>query len=311
MKQRGQLIVVAGPTAVGKTAFTIALANVLNAPVVNCDSRQVYREMAVGTAVPPVEERAGIPHYFLQSHSIKDPLNAGRYETEAIALLDQLFEEAPFVILTGGSGLYIDAVIKGVDAFPPISPFVKKSLEQDLFTIGIDPLLDELKEKDPTYFNSVDQKNSRRIIRALEVIRTSGKPYSSFLSESPKKRGFDYHMIVLNRKRENLYNRINRRVDQMFRNGLKKEAEALYPQRKLHALNTVGYTELFLHFDGRLSELQAVDRIKQNTRRYAKRQLTWLRRYPDAEWIDLDEVSDSDALEHTRKLIAESTGLQP
>lgn len=277
-----RLIVVQGPTGVGKTAAGIVLARHYGIPVVSADSRQVYREMAVGTAVPSVSERDGIPHYFIQNKSIHEPFTAGDYERETLTLLEtELFPATPDVLLVGGSGLYVNALLNGFDDLPESDA----ALRAELSSMPLDDLLKELERTDPRYFAFVDRQNPQRVIRAVEVCRLSGKPYSALRSGSTKRRNFTTLKIGISLPREELYERIDRRVDLMLEDGLLAEAEALYPYCHLSALQTVGYRELFEHFDGEISLDEAVELIKRNTRRYAKRQLTWLRRDPQIRWF--------------------------
>lgn len=284
-----RLIVVQGPTGVGKTAAGIALAKHYDIPVVSADSRQVYREMAIGTAVPSAAERDGVPHYFIQNKSIHDTFTAGDYEREALSLLEnELFPATPDVLLVGGSGLYVDALVNGFDDLPESDA----ALRAELSAMTLEDLLTELERTDPEYFATVDRANPQRVIRAVEVCRLSDKPYSALRSGSTKRRSFIPVKIGIELPREELYERIDRRVDQMISEGLLAEAEALYPYRNLSALQTVGYRELFDHFDGRTTLTEAVELIKRNTRRYAKRQLTWLRRDPQIRWFAPSETEE-------------------
>ncbi|MDE6499140.1 MAG: tRNA (adenosine(37)-N6)-dimethylallyltransferase MiaA [Rikenella sp.] len=277
-----RLIVVQGPTGVGKTAAGIVLARHYGAPVVSADSRQLYREMAVGTAVPTVAEREGVPHYFIQNKSIHEPFTAGDYEREALALLDdRLFQTTPNVLLVGGSGLYVNALLDGFDDLPESEP----ALRRELSSMPLPELLAELERLDPEYYAAVDRQNPQRVVRAVEVCRLSGRPYSELRSGAAKQRNFTVIKIGIDLTREELYERIDRRVDVMIETGLLAEARALYPDRHLSALQTVGYRELFDHFNGMCSLAEAIERIKRNTRRYAKRQLTWLRRDPAIRWF--------------------------
>jgi tRNA dimethylallyltransferase len=282
------LIVVIGPTASGKTAMAIALAKHFDAEIVSADSRQFFKEMTIGTAAPTPFELAAAPHHFIGNLSIKDTYTVGHYEVEAIAKIDALFKKNRFVILTGGSGLYIDAVINGLDAFPATDPAVREKLNQLLAEEGIETLQKTLQKADPDYYQKVDIQNPQRMIRALEVSLSTGKPYSSFLNKTPQKRNFTPIIIGLNTDREKLYQRINQRVDNMLKLGLEAEVKSLMPYRELNALQTVGYREWFDYFDGKTSREEVMESIKQNTRRYAKRQLTWFRRY-DAKWFDVNE----------------------
>lgn len=289
MTNNRRLIVVQGPTGVGKTAAGIALARHYGIPVVSADSRQVYREMAIGTAVPSAAERDGIPHYFIQNKSIHDTFTAGDYEREVLTLLEtELFPATPDVLLVGGSGLYVDALVNGFDDLPESDA----ALRRELSSMPLEDLLAELERTDPEYFATVDRANPQRVIRAVEVCRLSGKPYSALRSGSTKRRSFIPVKIGIELPREELYERINRRVDHMLSEGLLAEAQALYPYRHLSALQTVGYRELFDHFDGRTTLTEAVELIKRNTRRYAKRQMTWLRRDPQIRWFAPSETEE-------------------
>lgn len=281
-----RLIVLQGPTGVGKTAAGVVLARHFGAPVVSADSRQVYREMAIGTAAPSVAEQEGVPHYFIRNKSIHDPFTAGDYEREALALLDdELFPTTPNVLLVGGSGLYVQALLEGFDELPEADP----ALRAELAATPLPVLVEELRRCDPDYYRTVDRQNPQRVVRAVEVCRLSGRPYSAQRSGRSKKRNFAPVKIGLDLPREVLYERIDRRVEVMLAEGLLAEAERLYPHRTLPALQTVGYRELFDCFDGKIALAEAVERIKRNTRRYAKRQLTWLRRDPQIRWFAPDD----------------------
>ena len=280
------LIVIAGPTAVGKTAFSIELAKEFKTPVISADSRQFYREMVIGTARPTVEEMDSVVHYFSGFLSVRDPYNVSRFEQDVLLKLDELFRKHDRVIMTGGSGLYIDAVCHGIDALPDPDLSIRSDLKDILKEKGIRALQGMLKFHDPLYFEKVDTMNPGRLIRALEVSIMTGKPYSSFRKNQPAKRDFRILKIGLDLPREQLYSRINERTDRMINTGLVEEARSLLPFRELNALRTVGYSELFQFFDGKCSLPEAIEKIKTNTRRYAKRQLTWFRRDPEIRWID-------------------------
>ena len=273
-----QLIVVCGPTASGKTSLAIQLAKKLKTEIVSADSRQFYREMNIGTAKPTDQELAEVKHHFINSHSITEHYSAGDYEKDALDLLNQLFQQHQQVILVGGSGLYIKAVIEGFDALPNRNVEIRNQLKQQLNTEGIEQLFSELQQKDPVYASQVNEKNSQRIVRALEVIRRSGKPFSSFRTKNKTKRPFETKTYLIDWDRNQLYERINLRVDEMILQGLEQEARSLYPLRHLNALQTVGYNEWFGYFDEEISKQEAIRLIKRNTRRYAKRQLTWFRK---------------------------------
>ncbi|MGF7038072.1 tRNA (adenosine(37)-N6)-dimethylallyltransferase MiaA [Mucilaginibacter lappiensis] len=283
------LIVVAGPTAVGKTAVAIELAKHFNTVVVSADSRQFFREMAIGTAKPNAAELAEVKHYFIDSHSIAQPFSVGDFEKQGLALLDELFKTHDHVILAGGSGLYIKAICEGFDDLPTADPSIREKLNKELEEKGIESLQQKLKLADPVYYEEVDLGNPQRIIRALEVFESSGKPISSYRQATVNKRSFNIIKLALNLPREVLYNRINERVNIMVQQGLLAEVSALLPYRHLNALNTVGYTELFDYFDGKTSLDKAIEMIKQNTRRFAKRQLTWFRKDSSFHWFQANE----------------------
>ncbi len=276
-----RLVVVQGPTGVGKTAVGIALARHFNAPILSADSRQCYREMRIGTAVPTDDELAAARHHFIQDRSIHAPLSAGGYEQEALALLERLFSEHDRVLVVGGSGLYVQALLQGFDPLPEADPALREKLAER----PLSGLLEELERLDPVYFARVDRNNPQRVIRALEVCRSSGQPYSALRQNEAKERPFQTVMIGLERSRDELYRRIDRRVDEMVADGLVEEARTLYPHRHLNPLQTVGYQEFFDHFEGKTTLDEAVALVQRNSRRYAKRQLTWLRRDPSIAWF--------------------------
>ncbi|NHA04765.1 tRNA (adenosine(37)-N6)-dimethylallyltransferase MiaA [Mucilaginibacter sp. HC2] len=287
------LIVVAGPTAVGKTAAAIELAKHYHTVVISADSRQFFREMSIGTAKPSQQELAAVKHYFIDSHSITEPFSVGNFEKQGLALLDELFKTHDQVVLAGGSGLYIKAICEGFDDLPTADAAIRERLNQELEEKGISYLQQKLLLADPAYYNEVDLGNPQRIIRALEVFESSGKPFSSFRQATVNKRPFNIIKLALNLPREVLYNRINDRVDLMVQQGLLAEVEALLPSRHLNALNTVGYAELFDYFDDKTSLEKAIEMIKQNTRRFAKRQLTWFRKDSSFHWF---QASDPDLI---------------
>ncbi len=280
------LICVVGPTAIGKTSLAIAIAKTFSTEVISADSRQFYKEMSIGTATPSKEELEVVKHHFIQNRSIFDDYSVGDFERDALKQLDKLFEIHHILILVGGSGLYIDALIKGLDKFPDFSHEIRQQLNIEFQTNGIENLQKELKEKDPEYYKKVDLQNQYRIIRALEVCRTSGLPYSSFLNSNKEKRNFNTMYIGLTAERETIYDRINKRVDSMIEAGLINEAKKLYQHKGLNALQTVGYKEIFSYFEGNLSKEQAIKEIKKNTRRFAKRQSTWFRKNEAIKWFD-------------------------
>jgi len=280
------LIVVAGPTAVGKTAAAIKLAQHFNTSVVSADSRQFFREMSIGTAKPDKNELAAAKHYFINSHSISESFSVGDFEKQGLALLDELFKTHDKVILAGGSGLYIKAICEGFDDLPVADTAVREKLNLEFEEKGIAVLQEKLKQVDPDYYNEVDLNNPQRVIRALEVFVTSGKPFSSYRNATVNKRPFNIIKLMLDMPREKLYERINLRVDLMVKQGLVQEVQSLLPYRHLNALNTVGYSEIFDYFDGKMNLDEALLLIKQNTRRFAKRQLTWFRKDKDFIWFD-------------------------
>lgn len=278
-----------GPTAIGKTSLAIAIAKAFSTEIISADSRQFFAEMTIGTAVPAAEELAAVPHHFIQNKSIFEPYSVGDFEREAIQKLEELFQRHEVVVMAGGSGLYVDAVVNGLDSFPEIASEIRTQLNAEYEIHGIEPLQKELEQVDPSYFDKVDIRNAHRLIRALEVYRSSGKPYSSFLKKNNTQRNFEVLYIGLTAERATIYRRINKRVDEMIANGLVQEAEDLYPNKALNALQTVGYQELFQFFEGRLKLNQAIEEIKKNTRRFAKRQLTWLRKNEMIHWFDCQE----------------------
>ena len=280
------LINIVGPTAIGKTSLAIQLANKFNTEIISADSRQFYKEMSIGTAVPSAEELQAAKHHFIQHISIKDNYNVGDFESEAIKKLDELFKNNKIVIMVGGSGLYTKSVLEGLDYFPEVSLEIRQELNVKLEKEGLDSLQQQLHKLDPDYYKIVDLENPHRVIRALEVCISSEKPYSSYLNQPKKKRNFTAISVGLSAEREIIYDRINRRVDLMIAEGLLDEAKALFPKRELNALNTVGYKELFSYLEGKDSLETAVSEIKKNTRRFAKRQLTWFRKDQEINWFD-------------------------
>jgi tRNA dimethylallyltransferase len=283
------LIVIAGPTAVGKTAAAIKLARQLNTEIISADSRQFYREMSIGTAKPDAEELSQAKHHFIDSHSITENFTVGDFEKQALQLLDELFKTHDDVIMVGGSGLFIQAVTQGFDDLPTANPAIRERLNQLFAERGIEYLQDKLKTADPYYYQEVDLNNPQRLIRALEVFEATGKPFSSYRKAIRNRRPFETVKIALNLPREILYDRINQRVDLMVKRGLIEEVRALLPYRHLNALNTVGYSELFDYFDGKIDLDTAISLIKQNTRRFAKRQLTWFRKDKEIKWLMADD----------------------
>lgn len=286
------LITIIGPTAIGKTALSIKLAHYFNCEIISCDSRQFFKEMNIGTAVPSAEELASATHHFIQNKSVFENYTVGDFEREAIAKLDELYKINDFAILVGGSGLYVDAVLKGLDNFPEIDSSVREEIISEYEKNGIEYLQQKLKELDPEYFEKIiaenpqTLQNPQRLMRFVEVCIGSGKPYSSFLNKQKNHRNFTPIIMGLEADRQEMYDRINLRVDLMIGNGLLEEAKKLYPNKNLNALQTVGYRELFSHWDGDFSLDFAIEEIKKNTRRFAKRQLTWFKRTENVMWFD-------------------------
>ncbi len=280
-----KLIVIQGPTASGKTKLAIQLAKILNTVVISADSRQFYKEIQIGTAKPTLEEQEGVKHYFIDSHSIHSPVTSAQYEKEAMQLLNELFISTPVIVLVGGSGMFIDALCDGINEVPK-NDLIKEQLNLELQTKGLPFLLSELKNKDEFYFRKVDKGNPLRVIRALEVIRSTGSTYSSFLDKnSIVKRDFETIKFVIDLPRQQLYERINLRVDHMICNGLLDEVKSVFEYKTLQSLNTVGYKELFSYLNSEIDFKEAVELIKKNTRNYAKRQLTWFRKDTSAIWL--------------------------
>lgn len=280
------LFIVVGPTAVGKTALGVRLANHFNTEIISADSRQFYKEMKIGTAVPSEAELQAAPHHFIQHISVEDDYSVGDFEREALQKLKQIYSQHDVAVMVGGSGLYVDAVVKGLDEFPEVDPKIRTDLNERLENAGIEDLQEELKRLDPEYYSEVDRQNPHRLIRALEICIGTGKPYSSFRKKGNKNRFFEPVYLGLTAERELIYDRINQRVDLMMANGLLEEAKRMFPKKHLNALNTVGYKELFLFLDGEVKLETAVSEIKKNTRRFAKRQFTWFRKNEQIEWFD-------------------------
>jgi tRNA dimethylallyltransferase len=283
------LIVIVGPTAVGKTSLSIKLAKAFSANIISADSRQVYREMEKGTAKPSPEELAEVNHHFINSHSIYQNFNAAEFEKEALSLLEKLFREKDVIIAVGGSGLYVDALCKGFDDIPPIDSSIRDDLNNLFEKEGLESLKTKLKQLDAEYYAKVDLQNPQRLIRALEVCIGTGKAYSAFRKKQENNRPFNIIKVGLEMEREELYNRIDARMDNMIADGLFEEAESLYPLRNLNALQTVGYTEIFNYLAGEYSREEAIRLLKRNSRRYAKRQLTWFKRDDDIKWFNANE----------------------
>lgn len=280
-----RLLVIVGPTGSGKTDLSIRLARHYGAPILSTDSRQFYRGMPIGTAQPTPDQLQAAEHHFIASHDLKDDLNCGSYEMQALSCLEKLFAEHDWVIAVGGSGLYVRALCEGMDDLPQADPELREALSRRLETEGVDALAAELRTLDPAYYARVDRKNPARVMRALEVCLQTGRPYSEQRTGQRRPRPFGIVKVGVDLPRAELYARIDRRVDQMVSDGLEAEARALYPYRTLNALQTVGYREFFDYFEGRTSYEEAVSLIKRNSRRYAKRQLTWFRRDPEIRWF--------------------------
>lgn len=280
------LISIVGPTGIGKTELAIALAKFLKTEILSADSRQFYAEMRIGTAVPQPEELIQIPHHFIQHRSIHEPYSVGTFREDALALMIKLFQSHETVVMVGGSGLYLDAVTQGLDDFPEVNPEYREELNELFQKGGLQQLQELLKRQDPDYYQIVDLQNPHRLIRALEVCLSSGRPYSSFTGKREAPDFFLHLPLGLTASREIIYERIETRVDQMIAAGLVEEAKGLYPYRHLNALQTVGYRELFSYFDGTCTLENAISQIKQNTRRFAKRQGTWFRKHPKIIWFE-------------------------
>jgi tRNA dimethylallyltransferase len=289
-KQLPTLLIIQGPTASGKTKLAIDLALHFDTQIISADARQFYSEMSIGTAKPSDIELAQATHHFINSHSIQEDFTAANFEKEASILLSRLFETKKYVVLVGGSNMYIDALIDGLDDIPS-DVSLKKKLNSILEINGIDELLEELKEKDPETYLSIDKNNPHRVLRAIEAIRLTGKKVSELKQGLKKVNPFNTIRFAIEWERDTLYNRINQRVEAMIKDGLLEEVQSLLPQRTLNALKTVGYTELIKHLDGEITLDFAIDQIKQHTRNYAKRQLTWLRKYNDLYWLDPNSIT--------------------
>ena len=286
--KKHKLIVISGPTAVGKTSFAVALAKQLNCPVLSSDARQFYSEMYIGTAVPSITEQQGVKHDFIQHLSIHDSYSVGDFEKDALSLLKKYHKEHPVVVMVGGSNLYNNAVMHGLDTFPEVAEEIKEQWQLAYEHKGINHLQQALRKLDPDYFQTVDLNNHVRLLRALHICSVTGKPYSSFLGQNKEQRDFESLSIEICMPRKQLYDNINKRVDIMIEKGLVAEAKALYPYKHLNALQTVGYRELFRYFEGKQGLEEAVEDIKTNTRRFAKRQLTWLRNHPCTHKLSYD-----------------------
>ena len=284
------LIVITGPTAVGKTALCLEIAKHFDIPIINADSRQIYRELRIGTAQPTKEQMQEVKHYFVGTLGLDDYYSASLFEQQVLECLEQQFLTSDYALLSGGSMMYIDAVCDGIDDIPTIDDETRTLMKQRLADEGLEALVEELRRLDPEYYEIVDRQNPRRVVHALEICTMTGKTYTSFRKREKRQRPFQIIKIGLNRPREELYDRINQRVDQMMADGLLEEAKSLYPLRHLNALNTVGYKELFDHLEGRWPLEEAVERIKGNTRRYARKQLTWYKKDERVKWFHPQET---------------------
>lgn len=283
------LIVITGPTAVGKTALCLDIAQHFGIPIINADSRQIYKELKIGTASPTNEQLSKVKHYFVGSLSLNDYYSASLFEQQALEILEREFSTSNYALMAGGSMMYIDAVCNGIDDIPTVDDNTREALKARLSSEGLEILVQELKELDPEYYEIVDKQNPRRVVHGLEICLMTGKTYTSFRKREKKQRPFRIVKIGLNREREELYNRINQRVDQMMAEGLLEEAKNLYPMRQMNALNTVGYKEMFAYLDGTWTLEEAVERIKGNTRRYARKQLTWYKKDEQIKWFHPDD----------------------
>ncbi|MBO4896021.1 MAG: tRNA (adenosine(37)-N6)-dimethylallyltransferase MiaA [Prevotella sp.] len=289
MSSAKTLIVITGPTAVGKTALCLDIAQHFGIPIINADSRQIYKELKIGTASPTPEQLAKVKHYFVGSLSLNDYYSASLFEQQTMEILEREFAKSDFALMAGGSMMYIDAVCDGIDDIPTVDDKTRETLKARLASEGLEPLVEELKQLDPEYYEIVDKQNPRRVVHGLEICLMTGKTYTSFRKREKKQRPFSILKIGLNREREELYNRINQRVDQMMAEGLLDEAKSLYPMRHMNALNTVGYKEMFAYLDGTWTLGEAVERIKGNTRRYARKQLTWYKKDEQIRWFHPNE----------------------
>ncbi|WP_436414770.1 tRNA (adenosine(37)-N6)-dimethylallyltransferase MiaA [Petrimonas sp.] len=296
------LLVLLGPTGVGKTELSLQVAERLKSPIVSSDSRQIYKHMTIGTAAPTDEQLQRVPHYFVEMLEPEDYYSASQFEDDAVSLIEKLLKTHPFVVMSGGSMMYIDAVCKGIDEIPTIDEKLRKEVYELYEKEGLDSIRARLKILDPVFYNQVDLKNPKRVIHALEICLMAGKPYSSLRTNPNKKRSFRIVKVGFTRNREELYDRINRRVDKMIEDGLVEEARKLYPKRHLNSLNTVGYKELFEYFDGNCSLDFAIEKIKQHSRNYARKQLTWFNKDKEINWINLSE-GETDVVEKIPGLI--------
>jgi tRNA dimethylallyltransferase len=286
------LVVVLGPTAVGKTELCLQIAEHLKTPIINADSRQIFAELPIGTAAPTLEQQQRVKHFFVGSHHIQDYYSAAMYEEDVINMLPKLFQVHNQALLTGGSMMYIDAVCKGIDDIPTVDDQTRNLLKTKLEAEGLPSLVEELKRRDPEHWEIVDRNNPRRVVHALEICYMTGKTYTSFRKNTTKKRPFNILKIGLNRAREEMYTNINQRVLNMMENGMEEEARKVYPFKGLNSLNTVGYKELFDYFDGKISKEEAILKIQSNTRRYMRKQLTWFKRDETIKWFNPDNSKE-------------------
>lgn len=299
------LLVLMGPTGVGKTELSLQIAEQLKSPVLSADSRQIYKQMTIGTATPTDEQQKRVPHYFVGILEPEDYYSASQFEEEAVPLIENLLQTVPVVVMTGGSMMYIDAVCKGIDEIPTIDEKLREEVYALYQKEGLDAIRSRLKILDPVFYNQVDLKNPKRVIHALEVCLMSGKPYSSLRTNPRKERNFNIVKIGVTRNREELYGRINLRVNKMIEEGLVEEARKLYPKRHLNSLNTVGYKELFEYFDGNCTLDFAIEKIKQHSRNYARKQMTWFKKDKGIKWINLSD-NTSNVVEKSIRLISQS-----
>lgn len=297
------LVVLTGPTAVGKTELSLKLAKLLSSDIISADSRQIYKDMQIGTAAPTTEQLEQVSHHFVGILPLDQYYSAARYETDVLDLLDKLFEHNDFALMTGGSMMYIDAVCNGIDDMPTVDEQTRATLHEMLQEKGAEYIVEQLKVLDPNYYKMVDLKNTKRVLHALEIYYMTGKPYSTFRTGRKKERPFRIVKIGMERDRQILFDRINKRVNEMMKDGFLEEAQALYPYRHFNSLNTVGYKELFNVIDGTWDLQFAVERIKKNTRVYAKKQMTWMRKDPDMSWINIDDVNMDSAIKKITDLL--------
>tara|TARA_B100001093_G_C26654165_1_gene938875 strand:+ start:74 stop:982 length:909 start_codon:yes stop_codon:yes gene_type:complete len=294
MKNKRNLIYIAGPTGIGKTEISIKIAEILKTEIVSCDSRQLFKELKIGTSPPSKDQLSRIKHHFIHSRSIHEIYNVGMYEKDAINIINKLFKNYNNLILVGGSGLYADSILNGLDEFPSVPNKIRNNIKEKYAKEGIEYLQNKIKMLDPIYYKNVDINNSNRLIRALELIELTGKKYSSMISGKRKTRDFNMNVILLECSREKLYSQINNRVDRMINNGLENEVFSLKKFKHLNSLNTVGYKEFFNYFENKISYEETVNKIKQNTRNYAKRQITWFKKYSESQKINIENKKNID-----------------